>query len=76
MYNRTTSRRSVVDIDWSMTLRLAAVDPEQAARLVGADGAMASGRYLRDGEKPAMDTRGGSRFEDIPLISTDRPSLD
>ncbi|MEU1106243.1 ABC transporter permease [Streptomyces tibetensis] len=74
--NRTTSRRAVVDVDWSMTLLLAAVDPEQEARLVGLDGAMASGRYLKDGEKPAVDTQGGSRFEDIPLISTDRPYLD
>ncbi|MFH9008172.1 FtsX-like permease family protein [Streptomyces afghaniensis] len=76
VHNRTTSRRAVVDIDWSMTLLLAAVDPEQEARLVGVDGAMASGRYLKEGEKPAVDTRGGSRFEDIPLIVTDRPYLD
>ncbi len=37
---------------------------------------MASGRYLKDGEKPAMDTTRGAGFEDIPLISTDQPYLD
>ncbi|WP_067282132.1 FtsX-like permease family protein [Streptomyces jeddahensis] len=76
VHNRTSGRHAVADVSWPMTLLLAAVDPAQEARLVGVDRAVVAGRYLRDGEKPVVKEEAGSRFADIPLVSTTRPYLD
>ncbi|MGH8874879.1 MAG: ABC transporter permease, partial [Acidimicrobiia bacterium] len=66
------SPRLVVPVGWPLSLLLAAVDPEQEARLVGLDRAVVSGRYLKPGERTTLDQ--GSPV--VPVIVPGRPYLD
>ncbi|MFD9739626.1 FtsX-like permease family protein [Umezawaea sp. NPDC059074] len=67
------SPRLTVDFEWPMSLLLAGIDPDQEAKLVGLDAAVASGRYL-DGADVAA--RGELNGMSIPVIVPDRPELD
>lgn len=54
--------RLVITVEWPVNLLLAAIDPVQEARLVGLDGAIVSGRYLRPDDGPRR--RGSTNPED------------
>jgi hypothetical protein len=66
--------RAIVSPFWPMTLLLAAVDPDQEARLVGLDRAMKGGSYLTAPFKPSGRT--GPRATTVPVIASDQSYLD
>ncbi|MDQ3821880.1 MAG: hypothetical protein M3321_01400 [Actinomycetota bacterium] len=55
---------------------LAAVDPEQEARLVGLDRTVETGRYLRVTDSPRIDTVRGHRARFVPVIASTRTYVD
>lgn len=65
------------EVDLQMPILLAAIDPEQEARLVGLDRAMVAGRYLRgsddDAVAPPVD---GMRLRTVPILASSRLYLD
>ncbi|HEX6419805.1 MAG TPA: FtsX-like permease family protein [Acidimicrobiales bacterium] len=61
-------------VRWPVSFVLAAVDPEQEARLAGLEGAVVEGRYLRPGDGPREGTTAGGTIQTrtIPvLVSSD-----
>ncbi|MER5275104.1 ABC transporter permease [Streptomyces sp. NPDC002809] len=70
-----TSSRLTVNISWPVSMLLAAIDPDQEAKLVGLDKALVSGRYLRQTETavaPAADGRSRS----VPVLISSDPQVD
>ncbi len=57
------------------SMLIAAVDPDQEARLSGLDRAVNSGRYLRTGELP-QPSGGEHSVPVVPLLATDRLATD
>jgi putative ABC transport system permease protein len=62
--------------DLHTPILLAAVDPEQEARLVRLDQAMVAGRYLRGGDDDAVAPPGGMRLRTVPILASSRLYLD
>lgn len=61
---------------------LAAVDPEQEARLVGLDEAVVDGRYLRESDRQRLvlsrpeTPRTSGKFKQVPVLMADRTVVD
>lgn len=51
---------------------VAAVDPVQEARLVGLNGAMTAGRYLRESDRVMQTQQGSLGYRGIPVIASTR----
>ncbi|MFI6899442.1 FtsX-like permease family protein [Streptomyces sp. NPDC050256] len=72
-----TASRARVQLDWPMSMLVAAVDPVQEARLAGLDGATVSGRYFRDGEQPVVRKKSLTAAEVVtPLLVAADPQTD
>ncbi|MFI9152411.1 FtsX-like permease family protein [Streptomyces sp. NPDC053367] len=70
-------RRLTAFLQWPMSMLLAAVDPEQEARLVGLDKAVTSGRYLRRHETVVRrPDELGSEHPYVPLLASATPQID
>jgi hypothetical protein len=55
---------------------LAAIDPEQEARLLRLDQTIVTGRYLRSSDKPTIVSEGGFRNRVIPVLLSTRTYVD
>lgn len=55
---------------------LAAIDPVAEAKLVGLDGAVVSGRYLRPADHTTLNTQNGGAFHEVPVMMANRPLSD
>lgn len=55
---------------------LAAIDPEQEARLLRLDRTIVTGRYLRSSDKPTIVSEGGFRNRRIPVLLSTRTYVD
>jgi len=62
--------------DLQTPILLAAIDPEQEARLLGLDRAMVAGRYLRGSDDDAVAPPGGMRLRTVPILASSRLYLD
>jgi putative ABC transport system permease protein len=58
---------------WPISYVLAAVDPEQEARLAGLDGAVVDGRYFRSSDRPDRSARGTI---DVPVLVSQELDVD
>lgn len=58
----------------SFPILITAIDPVQEARLIGLDGTIVSGRYLREGEQPRIDPTHPHRL--VPMIASSRAYVD
>lgn len=81
--NRSTYDRPIgpaeigATISWAFPFLLAAVDPEQEARLAGVDQAITTGRYLTAADRPRIVNTGGDiNFREIPVVAATRPFVD
>jgi len=64
------------EADLQTPILLAAIDPEQEARLVGLDRTMVAGRYLRGSDDDAVAPPGGMRLRSVPILASSRLYLD
>lgn len=63
-------------VDWSFPFLLAAIDPTAEARLGGVDRAVVSGRYLRPGDLPTVQSYARSGHIVVPVLVSTRPYMD
>lgn len=60
-------------IDLAIPVEVAAIDPVQEAKLVGLPASIVSGRYLRESDKPIIQTAtDGSHSIDVPALAASR----
>ncbi|HEX5595850.1 MAG TPA: ABC transporter permease [Micromonosporaceae bacterium] len=72
---QSATERLTVRLPAVYSMLIAAVDPDQEARLSGLDRAVTSGRYLRTDELP-QPTGGEHSVPAVPLLATDRLATD
>jgi putative ABC transport system permease protein len=79
-FGRLRRTRPRIELRWSFPFLLAAVDPEQEAKLTGLDRSVVSGRFLRASDRPRMGAAfprtNGYRRRLLPVVVAARSLVD
>jgi putative ABC transport system permease protein len=71
IFGRSTAGSYVASFEWPVAYVVAAIDPEQEARLAGLDEAVVDGRYLRSTDRPSKPPSGSPTIDVPVLLSTE-----